>query len=66
MTHVLVTPERAAILCERLKKKFAERQAAKVAFAVMCATIATEPRSSFGKNFALSFDDVHPDVSSLV
>jgi hypothetical protein len=62
MTQVLVTLERAAILCERLKKKFAERQAAKVAFASMCEKIATEPRSSYGKEFALSFDEVNPEL----
>jgi hypothetical protein len=63
MTHVLVTPERAAFLRERLKKLLAERWAAKEGFAAMCEKIATEPRSSFGKSFVLSFDDVQTDVS---
>lgn len=59
MTHVLVTPERAAFLRQRLKEKFAEREAAKANFAATCARLATEPRSSFGE-FALSFEEVAP------
>ncbi len=62
MTHVLVTPERAAFLRQRLKEKLAERRAAKAAFASVCARLATEPRSSFGKEFALSFEEVIPEL----
>ncbi len=57
MTHVLVTPERAAFLRERLKKLLAERQVAKANFAATCARLATEPRSSFGE-FALPFEEI--------
>jgi len=57
MTHVLVTPERAAFLRQRLKEKFAELQAAKADFAVVCARIATERRSEFGE-FGPSFEEV--------
>ena len=61
MTHVLVTPERTAILCERLKKLLAERQAAKANFAATCERLATEPRSSFG-DFVPTFEEVAPDL----
>lgn len=64
MTQVLVTPERAAVLRERLKEKFAERQAAKADFAVMCDRLATEPRWSFG-DFTLSFEEILSDHGEL-
>jgi hypothetical protein len=54
MTHVLVTPKRAAFLHQRLKKKLAARQAAQEA---VDRIVAGAPRSSFGK-FTLSFDEV--------
>jgi hypothetical protein len=58
MTHVLVTPERAAFLRERLKKLFAERQAAQETV----DSIATGgPRSSFGP-FERSFDEIGAEV----
>ncbi len=57
MTHVLITPERAACLRQRLKKLLAERQAAKADFAAVCARLATEPRSSFGE-FEMSFEAI--------
>lgn len=61
MIHVLVTPERAAVVRERLKKLFAERQAAKADFAAVCARLATEPRSTFGE-FAPSFEEIEADL----
>ncbi len=64
MTHVLVTPERAAFLRQRLKEKFAELHAAKADFSVVCEMLAMEPRSSFG-DFAPSFEEVAPDLESL-
>ena len=63
MTQFLVTPERAAVLRERLKEKFAERQAAKADFAVMCDRLATEPRWSFG-DFTLWFEEIIRTMAS--
>lgn len=63
---MIVTPERAAFLRQRLKEKFAELQAAKADFPARCARLATEPRASFGK-FAPSFEEVtaKPGEASL-
>lgn len=61
MNHILVTPERAAFLRQRLKEKFAELQAAKADFPAVCARLATEPRSSFG-DFTPSFEEVVSDI----
>jgi hypothetical protein len=52
--HVLVTPERAAFLRQRLKMLFAERQAAQEAIERIAAGA---PRSKLGK-FDLSFEHV--------
>jgi hypothetical protein len=61
MTHVLVAPERAAFLRERIKKLLAERQAGKEAVERI---VAGEPRSSFGE-FTLSFEEIMPDIGRL-
>ncbi|QGM97702.1 hypothetical protein [Methylocystis parvus] len=62
MTNVLVTPERAAFLRQRLKEKFAELQAAKANFSAVCERLGTEPRSKFGE-FAQSFEEIGLDWS---
>jgi hypothetical protein len=57
--NTLVMPERAAVLRERLKKLFAERQAAKK---VIDRIAAGEPRESFGA-FTLSFEDIEAQTA---
>jgi hypothetical protein len=61
MTHVLVTPERYAVLLERMKKLLAKRQAATDAIERIAAGA---PRSSFG-NFTKSFEEVVPDLGRV-
>ena len=54
MAKALVTPERAAVLRERLKEKFAELRAAQE---IIERIAAGAPRSSFGE-FALLFEEI--------
>lgn len=58
MTNAIFTAEQYAAALARLKQKFAERRAAKADFSAMCERIATEPRSAFGEEFTLSFEEI--------
>lgn len=58
-SNTVVTPERAAVLRERLKKLFAARQASRK---IIDRIAAGEPRESFGA-FKISFEDIETPPS---
>jgi hypothetical protein len=64
-SNKVTNSEQYAAALARLKRKFAERQVAKAGFAAMCERIATEPRSAFGAEFTLSFEEIGLDLETL-